>query len=317
MNEPFDESAKGFLRQWFETRGIAVEVEFAVFPRERTIDLLIRCRARDLQRLRETVFAHFRRLNDVELKGEGDPLTLEDYNTILARAWAVGGRSSGKAESPRLSGGVGPLDDTDRLPSSRTVTLVCVTRPQRLLEELNREMGIQPTERPGVYHRADQQGIWIIHPNELELKPANYPLLPLTTGPQRDAFVEICTQEGLIDHLQLTLDIAKGDLAPAEILQRVMGLEKKMPMTREVFEIWDQYIRSRPHMKEEFIDSPQRETLRRMLMRLLRRKFVEVPDEIVAYIGATDDMDQLEAWMERFVDAETLDEVGILPSEPE
>lgn len=310
MSEPFDESAKGFLRQWFEARGIAVEVEFPVFPRERTLDLLVRCRPEDLERLRQTVFAHFLRLNDVELKGDGDALRLDDYNTILARSWAVGGRRSGRARSkPRPNGGVGPINEEDRLPFNRTLTIVCVNRPNWLLDDWREEMGFQPTDRPGVYHRADQQGIWIIHPNELELIPANYPLLPLTTGAQREAFVEICVREGLIDHLQLTLDIAKGDLAPAEILRRVLGLEKKMPMTRESLAVWGEYVRSQPHLRNEIFGPRTRD----ILLRQLRRKFTQVPDEVVARIEATEDVDQLDAWLDRILDAETIEDMGIVP----
>ena len=143
--------------------------------------------------------------------------------------------------------------------------------------------------------------------------PANYPLLPLTTGARREAFIEICIREGLIEHLQLTLDIAKGGLLPAEILRQVMGLEKKMPLTPEDFAAVDEYVRRRPQLKEEFIDAPQRAILRRTLLRLLRRKFTEVPEEVAIYIGASDDIDQLEMWAERLVDAETIEDVGIVP----
>jgi hypothetical protein len=139
-----------------------------------------------------------------------------------------------------------------------------------------------------------------------------YNLLPLTTGTQREAFVEVCIQEGLFDHLQLTLDIAKGDLAPAEILRRVMGLEKKMPMTREAFAVFDEYVRSRPPLRNEFFGPRTRE----ILVRLLRRKFPEVPTEVITRIEATDDVDQLDVWLDRIVDAETIVDVGIIPPAP-
>jgi hypothetical protein len=144
-----------------------------------------------------------------------------------------------------------------------------------------------------------------------------YNLLPLTTGTQREAFVEVCIQEGLFDHLQLTLDIAKGDLAPAEILRRVMGLEKKMPLTREAFAVWDEYVRRRPHLREELIDAPCREirrsTLREILLDHLQHKFTAVPGEVIARIEATEDIDQLKAWLDRILDAPTIGDMGITP----
>ena len=47
------------------------------------------------------------------------------------------------------------------------------------------------------------------------------------------------------------------------------------------------------------------------LIRLLKRRFGDVPDEVTSMIRGTDDPQQLNAWLDQVVTAETLDEVGI------
>jgi hypothetical protein len=47
------------------------------------------------------------------------------------------------------------------------------------------------------------------------------------------------------------------------------------------------------------------------LIRLLKRRFGRVPNEVASTIRATHDPDQLAEWLDRFATAETLDEIGI------
>ncbi len=47
------------------------------------------------------------------------------------------------------------------------------------------------------------------------------------------------------------------------------------------------------------------------LIRQLKRRFGDVPDELTSTIRATGDVEQLDAWLDRFATAQTLDEVGI------
>ena len=47
------------------------------------------------------------------------------------------------------------------------------------------------------------------------------------------------------------------------------------------------------------------------LVRLLKRRFGDVPAEVSATIRATDELAQLDEWLDRLVVAETLDDVGI------
>jgi hypothetical protein len=56
------------------------------------------------------------------------------------------------------------------------------------------------------------------------------------------------------------------------------------------------------------------EANRRMLLRLLRRRFGEVPSDIAATIETTTNLAQLEDWGESLITAKTLEEIGIAPT---
>ena len=93
-------------------------------------------------------------------------------------------------------------------PDQRTVTIVCVARPSKLLDTLRSNFYFEPTHETGVYCDNDRKiPVWIIHPTELALKPQNYALLPLARGEKLRQFIELCMAQGLVDYLQLTLDI--------------------------------------------------------------------------------------------------------------
>ena len=47
------------------------------------------------------------------------------------------------------------------------------------------------------------------------------------------------------------------------------------------------------------------------LIRLLKRRFGDLPDELSSAIRATNDPEQLDDWLDQVVTAETLDQVGI------
>ena len=50
------------------------------------------------------------------------------------------------------------------------------------------------------------------------------------------------------------------------------------------------------------------------LVRLLRRRFGDVPAEIVAAVESTTEADQLDQWLDRAVTADSLDELRIRPA---
>jgi hypothetical protein len=56
------------------------------------------------------------------------------------------------------------------------------------------------------------------------------------------------------------------------------------------------------------------QTRQQTLVRLLRRRFEEVPAEIVRAVQATRDIDRLDLWLDRFATATTLDELEIRPA---
>lgn len=87
---------------------------------------------------------------------------------------------------------------------------------------------------------------WIIHPTELELKPANYPLLPLARGKKLEQFIELCVAEGVSDYLQLTLDI--GVLSdPDAIWHKIMELiNMKVTVREETWPVIDEFFRKVP-----------------------------------------------------------------------
>jgi phosphoglycolate phosphatase-like HAD superfamily hydrolase len=57
----------------------------------------------------------------------------------------------------------------------------------------------------------------------------------------------------------------------------------------------------------------QRTTLQKTLVRQLRKRFDDVPDEIEQTIKATKSVPRLEDWLDRIVVADSLEDVGISP----
>jgi len=53
------------------------------------------------------------------------------------------------------------------------------------------------------------------------------------------------------------------------------------------------------------------QTRRQTLVRLLRKRFGSVPSDVVSVVEATDDVDQLDNWLDLFATAQTLEELGI------
>ena len=211
MQQPFDDTTKAYYQQYFEKLEIPAITQYEVFARSRAIDLMVTCTPADLDKLAETVFAHFRTVNALEFKGYHDPLTAIDFNVIMMRAWGVGAVKQEESEEGEETSnsqiGLRPQVIAE-MPDQRTVTIVCVTRPTKVLDELHAKFRFVSTDEPGIYCNHEHQlPVWIIHPTELALKPANYPLLPLARGPKLAQFVELCIEQGLVGYLRLTLDI--------------------------------------------------------------------------------------------------------------
>lgn len=87
---------------------------------------------------------------------------------------------------------------------------------------------------------------WIIHPTELELKPINYALLPLTRGEKLEQVIELCLEEGLVEYLQLALDIglvSDPDVIWSKIME-VYGME--LTIQDETWPYIDEFFRNVP-----------------------------------------------------------------------
>lgn len=324
--EPFDDRAKEFYRRLFVSWGMQVETELEVFFRGRSIDLVVQCTDGDLQRLQETVFSHFRYLNALELKGIRDPLRLKNFSRAMMRIWGLGALalSAEMLDDEETDEEDSDDDETLLLPSSRTVTMVCVTRPTKILDWLQDEFLFFPTDQPGIYRCKERISQWIIHPTELELIPRNYALLPLARGEKLSQFIDICVREGLVDYLQLILDIGLAT-DPDVIWHKILEMTNMKPMIRE--DTWpyiDQFLQATPEallkvptFREALAESERRGVQRgeqQTLMYILRHRFGEIPDPIIQRIEAATDPDQLKRWIDQALDVSTLAEIPFITS---
>lgn len=343
MKQPFDDTTKSYFRRFFEERGLHAISQYEVFARSRSIDLVIESRSESVPQLQDTLFAHFRRLNALEFKGLHDPLTAVDLNRIMMRAWGVGAVDDTSKKHKRKAADAKPqltAKEIAAMPHQRTVTIVCVTRPDKILNTLYDVFGFRRTAEAGIYcNHTDAIPVWIINPSELALKPQNYPLLPLARGKKLEQFVELCVQSGLVDLLQLTLDIGLAT-DPNIIWQKIMEIAgMELTVSKETWPYIDEFFRKVPggfenvpffwdaiqeakqiafeEAQQAAQEKAQKAALlatitskREMLLRVLRSKFDLVPQEIVDVIEATDNQTQLEAWFDLALTAEQLDDIA-------
>ncbi|EDN70264.1 hypothetical protein BGP_1042 [Beggiatoa sp. PS] len=316
-HEPFDDTAKAFYHRWFKNCGIAVETEREVFSRSRKIDLVVTCTDTDRSsKLQNTVFAHFRQLNALELKGIHDPLTVDEYNLIVMRADGLGvPKYKNKSASTHQEDA---KTRKSQLLNEITVTIVCVTRPNKILNELEKAYRFVKKEA-GIYHCDDVLGKWIIHPSELDLVSKNYPLLPLARGDKLEQFISLCVREGLNDYLQLIIDVGLAT-DPELIWHKILEVKQmKYQIREETWPVIDQFFREMPEAIgklptfQEALASTQKQGIQQgvhhVVIRQLRRKFPQISTGLVQHIEATSDMDQLDNWLDQIMSANELAEI--------
>lgn len=327
MQQPFDDTTKAYYKQYFEKLEIPAITQYEVFARSRAIDLMVTCTAADLPKLAETVFAHFRTVNALEFKGYHDPLTAINFNVIMMRAWGVGAvekETSEEAEEDNEAADLSvefPTRAIAEMPAQRTVTIVCVTRPTKVLDDLQAHFRFAPTAEPGIYCNHEHQlPVWIIHPTELALKPANYPLLPLARGAKLAQFIELCIQQGLIDYLRLTLDI--GLLSDPDIVWRKImeAVNMKLQIREDTWPYIDEFFRTMPEamgkvttFREAIEKSEQRGKqleAQRTLLLVLHHRFGDLPVPMMQTIESTADAERLEQWLKEALDANSLTEIN-------
>jgi hypothetical protein len=318
-NQPFDETAKAFYHRLFKNWGIEVETEREIFSRSRKIDLVVTCTEANRSQLQNTAFAHFRHLNALELKGIHDPLTVANYNRIVMRADGLGvPKSEPNTETEDETKNHEPIPLLNEI----TVTIVCLTRPDKILNDLKKELRFVK-QSPGIYFCDEVLGKWIIHPSELELIPKNYPLLPLARGEKLEQFISLCVREGLKDYLQLIIDV--GLATDPELIWRKIFEVKQMKyqIREETWPVIDQFFREMPEAIgklptfQEALASTQKQSLQqgalgnehRLVIRQLHRKFPKVPKSLVQHIEATSDINQLDNWLDQIILANELTEI--------
>ena len=306
-----------------------LESEVEVFSRGRMIDLTVECTLEQLNSLQLTVFDYFRLLNLLEFKGDGDPLTLKDLNLILMRAWAIGAMEFEEIATTDLSlfPALHPAllaHERYQLPRQRTVTIISVKRPDKLLNDLSGELGFRRTDEPGIYLCEQLFPIRIICPRELSLQPKNYPLLPLAKGKKLEQFIDICLRDGLATYLQLIIDIGLAT-DPEMIWKKLLEASNMtVKMREETWSIIDQFFKQTPHAfqklptfrdtillaAEDARQMGERQAEQQTLIRLLQRKFGPLPESVISEIQGTMNTERLSAWLDQVLDATSLQEMG-------
>ena len=337
QKEPFDDTTKTIYSTLFKRWGLDVETERAIFARSRSIDLVIQCHESEGDKLQHTVFSYFRQLNALELKGPNDPLTIKDYNRIMMRAWGLGAVEF-KPEQEQHS----------RLPKQRTLTVVCVNRPQKILDIKQDLLGFKPTEQQGIYLSAGYLNQWLIYPSELELTEKNYPLLVLAKGEKLKQFIDVCIKDNLHDYLDLTLrmgTINDPRTAWQEIL-KVKEMSQVNTIDEETWSTIDQFFKETPEGfskvksfqerlmeqwrdgkkvgrdegrdegreegREEGLEKGELKKARSTLVHLLCKKFGGLPEEIIERIEKTEDQDRLQEWFDLAITTAKLDDIEFL-----
>lgn len=304
---------------------------------------MVECAIEDLPKLHDTVFHHFRRVNVLELKGSHDPLTATDFNLIMMRAWGLGVNDKPQSTTEtdaddQLESDIEDVDEVESIddiyltlkqraetPSQRTVTIVCVTRPRRVLNSLHAEFQFEPTGEAGIYCNNDRRiPVWIIHPTELALKPANYPLLPLARGAKLEQFIELCVAEGLVEYLQLTLDIGVS-IDPNTVWRKIMEVmnmkvtirEDTWPYIDEFFQKVPEAFQKLPTLRDAFAEQAKQvameskiQSQQQTLLMILRHRFGAVPTQIIQRIEGVSDLQLLNRWLEQALDAETISQIN-------
>ncbi|MGB0388707.1 MAG: hypothetical protein ACPGWR_28130, partial [Ardenticatenaceae bacterium] len=242
IKERFDDTARKSYRRLFESWGLSVETERSVFARSRAIDIVVECTAADRKRLKDTVFCNFSTFNAIELKGSEDPLTPADVNVIMMRVWGLGALELiNEKDLPARE--MALKRERLKYPSQRTVTIICVTRPVKILSSLRHVFHFLPTDKPGIYFCDQHLPRWIICPTELELIPANYPLLALATGEKLEQFMDLCIREGLDDYFQLAVEIGMTS-EPQLVLHKILEVQqmKRLKLREDTWEVIDQLV---------------------------------------------------------------------------
>jgi len=314
MPQDYDSAYKAFYESLFQRWNVPVETEVEISRRARTIDVVIKCLLTHLRLLKDTAFWFFRRINSFELKSPEDPLNLAGYMMIVSRAYGLLAKQT---------------KEEDRLPSNATITIVCSVRPDKILDGLKTEFAFFPTSEPGVYLSEKEIDRRIIVATELDVVEKNYPLLILAKGEKLLEFFEEIVRKGLTEYIEIMFRVGVS-IDPETLMEGVRRMRERSPEYQASLErAFTNLFTFSPESMERI--SPFREVLeeqrrvleeekrntiiqakRQDLSLLLESKFGSLSEEIVSQLKAIRDVDELDRLFRRTLNAQTLEEIGIL-----
>jgi len=306
MRREYDPVYKAFYERLFRRWQIPVETQVEVSRRDRAIDVVILCEAQHLHRLRETCFWFFLGINDLELKSPGDALNLADYMRIVSRAYGLLAKQE---------------DEADQLPTNATLTIVCSVRPTKLLDDLQKELGFEPTVEPGIYISKQRLEERIIVSTELEVIEKNYPLLILAKGEKLLEFFEEVVMKGLTEYVEILLEVGIF-IDPETLIEGVRRMSERhhelTPGLKRALESWfedyPQHIHEMAPIRrvlEERERNASVDATREALSLLLESKFGPLSEEMASKLEAVRDVDELNRLYRQALDAQTLEDVGL------
>jgi len=291
MPQDYDSAYKAFYERLFQGWNIPVQTQVEVSQRAKSIDVVIWCEARHLQRLQGTAFAHFRRINTLELKGPEDPLNRANYMLIVSRAYGLLAKQ--KAEA-------------DGLPQNATINIVCSVRPDKILDRLQSEFRFVPTAEPGIYISDQELQRRIIVATELEVTPKNYPLLIFAKGAKLLEFFERIVEEGLTEYMEVLFQVAV-DIDPETLIQGVRKMASRhaqaiTPGLRQALNDWFTEHPEEIHKTEiilKVIEAEKSNAKREALILLMESKFGTLSRRLVSRLKAIHDVDDGEHLRDR------------------
>ncbi|MBM3237052.1 hypothetical protein FJZ31_12240 [Candidatus Poribacteria bacterium] len=285
-----------------------------VSRRAKTIDIVIKCEVEHTQRLKETAFWFFKRINSMELKSPEDPLDLANYMTIVSRAYGLLAKQEKEAE---------------QLPTNATITIVCSVRPDKLLDDLQSELRFLPTSEPGIYFSKEGIEVRIIVSTELDVVEKNYPLLILAKGEKLLEFFEEVVSKGLTEYIEIIFQVGVS-IDPETLTEGVRRMREWSPefkanLERALENLFDFSPESmeriapfREALEERERNAKQEERInakREDLILLLESKFGPLSEEFVSRLEAVRDVNELNRLYKRALVAQTLEEIGFQESQ--
>jgi len=302
MPRDYDSAYKAFYERLFRRWQIPVETQVEVSRRAKSIDVVIKCQAQHLQRLKATAFWFFRLINSLELKSPEDPLNLADYMTIISRAYGLLAKQENEAE---------------QLPTNATITIVCSVRPDKILEDLKSELRFLPTEEPGIYKSEQQIEQRIVVATELEVIEKNYPLLILAKGEKLLEFFEEVVMKGLTEYVEILLEVGVS-IDPETMIEGVRRMSERhhelTPGLKRALESWfedyPQHIHEMAPIRR-VIEERERNAKHEALQLLLESKFGTLSEELVSQLEAVRDVDELTRLYKLALQAQTLADIGL------